>query len=318
MSRFRLVSVVGAVSAVLGATLSVAPTAGASVAPASPVSLLVTTAAAAQALGYVCSGPTQTDWATGFDAVTGQPDGVAEVSTTCSGSGRDPGSHTYYGWLSASWDFTGYMTSYTVLGSAPTVDPGLAVFDTHGNGLSNPGAVLTLAPGYYPTPKVFAVNPSTAPQQTVIGITGDGFTGTTSVRFGTHPATFVVNSDTSITATVPAVLSGTVDIRVTNPGGTSAASGADRFTFNRTPLVSAVSPNSGTTDGGNVVMLTGVNFTGATIVSFGGLPAKFKVLSATSIRAVAPGAADPTTVYIVVGNKYGFSVATSADVYTFR
>ena len=62
-------------------------------------------------------------------------------------------------------------------------------------------------------------------------ITGTGFTGATAVDFGTTPATsFTVVSDTSITADSPAG-TGTVDVTVTTPGGTSATSPADQFTY---------------------------------------------------------------------------------------
>ena len=64
-------------------------------------------------------------------------------------------------------------------------------------------------------------------------ITGTGFTGATAVDFGTTAATNVtVVSDTTITADSPAG-TGTVDVTVTTPGGTSATSPADQFTYRR-------------------------------------------------------------------------------------
>jgi hypothetical protein len=57
----------------------------------------------------------------------------------------------------------------------------------------------------------------------VVAIGGEGFTGATTVRFGsTSAASFTVNSDTSITASSPPG-HGTVDVRVTTQAGTSAA-----------------------------------------------------------------------------------------------
>jgi hypothetical protein len=65
-------------------------------------------------------------------------------------------------------------------------------------------------------------------------ITGTGFcngTGATSVKFGlTSAVSYVVNSDTSITAVSPAG-TGTVDVTVTTSGGTSATSAASKFTY---------------------------------------------------------------------------------------
>ncbi|WP_216295903.1 IPT/TIG domain-containing protein, partial [Delftia acidovorans] len=91
-----------------------------------------------------------------------------------------------------------------------------------------------------------------------------------AVTFGATAATgFTVNSATSITATAPAGAAGTVDVRVTTPGGTTATSAADQFTYVAAPTVSSLSPTSGSSLGGSTVTLTGTNFTGATAVTFG-------------------------------------------------
>ena len=57
-------------------------------------------------------------------------------------------------------------------------------------------------------------------------ITGSGFLGATRVQFGGVDAqSFVVNSDTQITAVTPASSPGTADVTVTTPRGTSAVNG---------------------------------------------------------------------------------------------
>ncbi len=63
-------------------------------------------------------------------------------------------------------------------------------------------------------------------------ITGTDLTGATAVKFGSKDAaSFSVSSATKITATSPAGSLGTVDITVTTPGGTSATSSADQFSY---------------------------------------------------------------------------------------
>ena len=55
-------------------------------------------------------------------------------------------------------------------------------------------------------PAVTGVSPGSGPSTggNTVTVTGTGFTGASAVAFGTVPATsFTVNSDTSITATVP-------------------------------------------------------------------------------------------------------------------
>ena len=90
-----------------------------------------------------------------------------------------------------------------------------------------------------PNPNITLLAPSTGPSSggTTVTITGSNFTGATAVNFGSTPATsFVVNSDTSITAVAPSG-AGTVDISVTTPSGTSATVSSDQFSYvNYTPI----------------------------------------------------------------------------------
>lgn len=90
-----------------------------------------------------------------------------------------------------------------------------------------------------PTPTVTSVSPTTGTPAggTPVTITGTNFIGVNTVHFGANTAvSFVVNSTTSISATSPAG-AGTVDVTVTNAGGTSATSAADQFTYAVTPVV---------------------------------------------------------------------------------
>ena len=88
-------------------------------------------------------------------------------------------------------------------------------------------------------------------------ITGTGFTGATTVDFGTTSATsFAVVSSTSITAMSPEESAGTVDVTVTTSGGTSAVSIADQFTFTSTLLPSATT-DAATSVGSSSATLNG-------------------------------------------------------------
>ena len=81
-----------------------------------------------------------------------------------------------------------------------------------------------------PAPSITGFSPPSGPVGTTVTITGSGFTGTNDVQFnGTSVGTgnFAVNSDTQITATVPAGAT-TGPISVITPGGTATSS--DSFT----------------------------------------------------------------------------------------
>jgi hypothetical protein len=87
-------------------------------------------------------------------------------------------------------------------------------------GAGSPPAVTGLAPAS-----------GTASGGTSVIITGSNLTGTTSVSFGLTPArAFTVTSATSIAATSPAG-SGTVDVVVTTPAGSTATGSFDQFTY---------------------------------------------------------------------------------------
>ncbi|MEU3985419.1 IPT/TIG domain-containing protein [Streptomyces sp. NPDC026672] len=141
-------------------------------------------------------------------------------------------------------------------------------------------------------PTISAINPSQGPTTggTSVTITGTGMTGSTGVRFGSTNATsFTVNSATQITAVSPPRAAGAAAVTVLHPTGNS---NSVTFTYvvAQVPAVTGVSPGSGPTAGGTSVTLTGTGFTGATAVTFAGVPAtSFTVNSATQITAVTPG-----------------------------
>ena len=93
------------------------------------------------------------------------------------------------------------------------------------------------------TPTISGIAPASGPVGTSVVVTGTGFTGATAVAFnGLAAASFTVNSDTQITAVVPAgATSG--PITVTTPSGT-AGSGSGAVSF---VSVGVSSATSGTT-----------------------------------------------------------------------
>jgi hypothetical protein len=87
---------------------------------------------------------------------------------------------------------------------------------------------------------VSSVSPTGGPTSggTTVIISGSGFTGASSVTFGSiAAASFNVDSDTQITAVSPAG-SGQVAITVTTPGGSSA----DQFNYIDPPTIVSQPP----------------------------------------------------------------------------
>lgn len=173
---------------------------------------------------------------------------------------------------------------------------------------------------YVAAPTITSITPANGPLGggTSVVINGTGFSGVTSVQFGaTNATSFTVDSATRITATSPAASAGTVDIRVTATGGTSATGAADQFTYLAAPSISAVSPGSGPSTGGTTVILSGGQFVGVSAVKFGATNAtSFTVNSPTQITATAPAGA-AGTVNLTVTAAGGTSTPSASDQFTY-
>ncbi len=169
-------------------------------------------------------------------------------------------------------------------------------------------------------PTVTGVSPDSGPPAggTSVTVTGTDLAGATAVDFGMTSATITADSATSVTATSPGG-TGTVDITVTTPEGTSAISPADQFAYvvvTPAPTVSAISPSTGPVTGGTNVTVTGNNLQDATAVDFGpGNPGVITADSDTSVTATSPSGSG--TVDVTVTTPSGTSTPLPADQYSF-
>jgi len=159
-----------------------------------------------------------------------------------------------------------------------------------------------------PVPTITSFDPSSGPVGTSVDITGTGFFGASAVTFNTTTAMFTVDSNTQITATVPAGAT-TGTIRVTTPGGTAVS--ATSFTVTAGLTITSFDPTSGVI--GSSVVITGTGFTGANAVRFNGTTATFTVNSDTQITAAVPAGATTGPISVT---KPGNNTATSATNFT--
>jgi hypothetical protein len=171
-------------------------------------------------------------------------------------------------------------------------------------------------------PVVSSVSPNTGPTsgETLVTITGSGFTDATTVVFGGVAApSFAVRSDSKIVAVSPTHAAGTANVQVTAPSGQSAVVSADQFAYGVVPVVSGVSPASGSTAGGTLVTITGTGFTSSSSVSFGGVAAQsVTFVSGTTLSALSPPHAAGTT-NVRVSTAFGQSaIADPADEFSYQ
>jgi len=169
-------------------------------------------------------------------------------------------------------------------------------------------------------PTVAAISPSSGPAGggTTVTVTGTGFTGATRVSFGSATGSGLrVVSPTSLTVTSPPG-SGTADVTVTTPGGTSAVNAADRFGYVPAPVVTGETPAEGPATGGTLVTVTGTGLAGATGVRFGSATGSVVTVSSDgkSLTATSP-AGSVGAVDVTVTTAGGTSAVSAADRFTY-
>jgi large repetitive protein len=116
--------------------------------------------------------------------------------------------------------------SFTVNAQGTRIDTKVPSGATTGKiSVTTPAGTATSAANFtvtVPAPTISSFSPTSGRTGTAVTITGTAFTGATVVRFGGVRASFVINSATQITATVP-VGAVTGKISVTTPGGTGTS-----------------------------------------------------------------------------------------------
>jgi PKD repeat protein len=165
---------------------------------------------------------------------------------------------------------------------------------------------LVVDDGAISTPAITSFTPPSGPPGTSVDIKGANFTGATSVEFGGTQASFTVDSDSELHATVP---DGATDgpISVTTPDGT----GASTHKFGVAPSITSFSPTSGLV--GTTVDIKGANFTGAASVSFNGkYQYSFEVTSDSEICADVPNGATDGPISVTTPD----GTATSSSSFT--
>jgi len=239
------------------------------------------------------------------------------TAVTVSGTGFVSGATVDFGKTVASKVAVTSATTLTCVsppGSTGTVD---VVVNT-------PGGSSTVSPSdefaYGQVPKVTSISPVVGPLLggTSVQITGSTFAGATAVTFGAIGAkSFVVNSNTSITAVSPKGSAGSVNVTVTNVGGTSETTSADEFVYLPSPTVLSVSPSNGPTRGGTAITITGTGFYAGSTVTFGGVPATNVLVSSEATLSCTAPAGSAGQVTVVVTTPVGTSPASSLDRYTY-
>ncbi len=248
-------------------------------------------------------GPTVTDVAPSA--------GSAGTQVTISGSGFTGATVVQFGAnnVVATVISDGTVTAFAPAGAAgTTVD--VRVVTANGPSPVSPDAKFTYATG----PIVTSLSPVSGNAATLVTILGSGFTNASSISFGGTNATPVTVTDSVITVSAPVRPLGTVNVTVTTPLGTSLAHSLAQFTYTGIPVITSLSPSTGTI--GTTVTITGSGFVGATSVTFDGVSAVFTVVTNGQIVATAP-TNTPGSSNVRVTSPTGISDLNGASIFTY-
>jgi len=174
-----------------------------------------------------------------------------------------------------------------------------------------------------PFPRIAGVSPSSGPASgsTTVIITGSGFYGVDSVRFGGKPGwSLRVLDDSRLTVMTPASSPGTVAISIKNAAGAGYPEGSNAmYTYEfPNPGLTGISPASGSTRGGTVVTITGSGFSGATDVRFGGISGTgMKVTDDSRLTVISPPNPAGTVGISVINPAHAGNSAGSATVFRY-
>ncbi len=177
-------------------------------------------------------------------------------------------------------------------------------------------------PPTFAAPTISSPSPTSGPEAGGIALTltGTNFEPGAVVLFSNTGGTTAagvscsVTSTTTINCLTPSFPIGSASITVTNVDGQTSAPSAFTFTAS-TPFATAASPSitpdTGSTNGGTVVAISGSDFAAGAAVTVGGLPAdRVEVINVNTIQASVPAkAAGLKTVVVTNPSGNGASLA---------
>ncbi|HEX3510029.1 MAG TPA: immunoglobulin domain-containing protein [Solirubrobacteraceae bacterium] len=197
------------------------------------------------------------------------------TSVTITGGNLEGASEVKFGATAASSFTVNSPTSITA--TAPAGTGVVDVTVTTPSGTSPKSSADRYS--YVKAPTITSLKPKNGPIAggTSVVIAGTELALATSVRFGSQAASFKATSNTSITAIAPPGSVGVVDVSISTPGGNTATTTKDHYSYN--PVIEAITPDTGSIAGGEEVTITGTGFAlGSTATVF-----KFGTKKATSV-----------------------------------
>jgi len=228
--------------------------------------------------------------------------GAAGALVTITGTNLDRTSAVDFNGTAASFSVTSATALDATVPAGATSGP-IMVTAPGGSAASATDFVVVQPPG------ITGFAPAFGNVGSTLVITGAGFTYATGVDFAGTNAGYVIDSDTQITAIVPAgAVSGAV--AVTNPAGTATSNADFIVTVGPPPVITSFSPDSGSA--GTSVTIKGDNLSGATFVTFNGVAVDNIKTKGSALAVSVPAGA--STGLIAVTTPGGTAVSDTSFV----
>lgn len=162
-----------------------------------------------------------------------------------------------------------------------------------------------------PTVTSIAPNVGSIDGNTLVLLTGTGFSAGDKVTFDGQAASSHFVSPTNLSAVTPPHPAGRVAVTVTGTGNLSS-------TLPGAYLYTPVSPASGSKSGGTAVVIKGAGFTGTPTVKFGGDTAtSVQVVDPNTLSAVTPPAKSDGIVAVTVTDAIGATLLNVAEGFQY-
>ncbi|MEP6736643.1 MAG: IPT/TIG domain-containing protein [Chryseolinea sp.] len=174
--------------------------------------------------------------------------------------------------------------------------------------VTNPQGSSSSGNNFYVTPFISSLNPTSGNVGSVMTITGTNLEGATA-KFNSVSATPSSNTGTSITVTVPAGVSGAVNVTVVNSGGTS---NGKTFTIASIVVVDEIVATENITD--QLLLLKGSNLQNASSVMFGATAAAIFTNTSKVVTTKIPTSLTPGNYSVTLVTSNGTSNAKSFEV----
>ncbi|MDD1690621.1 MAG: IPT/TIG domain-containing protein [Methanoregula sp.] len=174
----------------------------------------------------------------------------------------------------------------------------------------------------FPLPRLSGISPDSGPMNggTVVTITGSGFSGTEYVYFGKYGVIPTITDDSHLRVTTLYSPPGLVPVSIKNAHGTGSSAGPSTMFLVEYPLPDLynISPTSGFTTGGTVVLVRGSGFSGATNVSFGrNNGTGLEVINDTLLTVISPPGPAGIAALSVINPAHAGSSSESRSMFRY-